>query len=157
MTDSPQSGSIPLDHERAMRSALFEARSATLHGDVPVGAVVVVDGNIVARGHNEREKRCDPTAHAELIAIKEAAVALGGWRLENATLVVTLEPCPMCAGALVASRMGGLVFGATDPKAGACGSLYNLCPTRASITSCQSLPEFSQKNAVRCSASSSPH
>ena len=127
MTNSPQSGTIALDHEQAMRMALVEARNATLHGDVPVGAVVVVDGNVVARGHNEREKRSDPTAHAELIAIKEAAKALGGWRLENATLVVTLEPCPMCAGALVASRMGGLVFGATDPKAGSCGTLYNLC------------------------------
>jgi tRNA(adenine34) deaminase len=127
MTNSPQSGSIALDHESAMRLALEEARRAALHGDVPVGAVVVVDGKVVARGHNEREKQSDPTVHAELIAIKEAALALGAWRLENATLVVTLEPCPMCAGALIAARMGGLVFGATDPKAGACGSLYNLC------------------------------
>ena len=127
MTNTPQSGSVALDHESAMRLALVEARNATLHGDVPVGAVVVVDGSVIARGHNEREKQSDPTAHAELMAIKEAALALGGWRLENATLVVTLEPCPMCAGALVAARMGGLVFGATDPKAGACGSLYNLC------------------------------
>lgn len=110
-----------------MRLAISEARSAARDGDVPVGAVVVVDGIVVARGRNEREKRSDPTAHAEMIAIREAAGALGSWRLEKATVVVTLEPCCMCAGALVAARVGELVFGAADPKAGACGSLYNLC------------------------------
>lgn len=110
-----------------MRSAIEEARNAALHGDVPVGAVVVVDGSVVARGHNQREKESDPTAHAELIAIREASRTLGSWRMEEATVYVTLEPCPMCAGALVAARVGGLVFGAADPKAGACGSLYNLC------------------------------
>src|SRR6202050_5104113 len=119
--------SISPDHETAMRLAIGEARIAAQAGDVPVGAVIVVDGIVVARGHNEREKQNDPTAHAELIAIREAARKLDSWRMENATVFVTLEPCPMCAGALVAARVGGLVFGATDPKAGACGSLYNLC------------------------------
>jgi tRNA(adenine34) deaminase len=97
------------------------------HGDVPIGAVLVVDGEIVSRRHNERELRPDPTAHAEILALSDAAAALGTWRLGEATLVVTLEPCPMCAGALVASRLGRLVYGAPDLKAGACGSLYNLC------------------------------
>jgi tRNA(adenine34) deaminase len=82
---------------------------------------------VVSRRHNERERANDPTAHAELLAVREAAAALGGWRLRDATVVVTLEPCPMCAGALVAARVGRLVYGAPDPKAGACGSLYNLC------------------------------
>ena len=113
--------------EAAMALALEEARLALDHGDVPVGAVVLRDGLVVARRHNERELRGDPTAHAEILALRDAAEASGGWRLGDATLVVTLEPCPMCAGALVASRLGRLVFGAPDPRAGACGSLYNLC------------------------------
>jgi tRNA(adenine34) deaminase len=111
----------------AMGEALIEARSAITHGDVPVGAVVLVDGEIVSRRHNERELTGDPTAHAEVLAIRDAAQALGTWRLSEATLVVTLEPCPMCAGAAVNARLGRIVFGAADPKAGACGSLYNLC------------------------------
>jgi len=111
-----------------MGLALEEARSAALHGDVPVGAVALADdGRIVGRGHNRREVDGDPTAHAELLALRQAADGLGRWRLTDVTLVVTLEPCPMCAGALVAGRVGRVVFGATDPKAGACGSLYNLC------------------------------
>lgn len=111
-----------------MAVALEEAAAALDHDDVPVGAVVVgPDGRVVARRHNERERTGDPTAHAELLALRDAAAALGTWRLDGVTLVVTLEPCPMCAGALVASRAGRLVFGAADPKAGACGSLYNLC------------------------------
>ncbi|WP_208028360.1 tRNA adenosine(34) deaminase TadA [Rhabdothermincola sediminis] len=109
-----------------MAIALDEARRAPNHGDVPIGAVVVIGGRVVARRHNEREKLGDPTAHAELLALRDAAEALGRWRLDGATMVVTLEPCPMCAGALVNARIGRLVFGATDPKAGACGSLYNL-------------------------------
>ena len=113
--------------DEAMGIALEEARLALEHDDVPVGAVAVVDGRVVARRHNEREKRGDPTAHAEILALQDAAAELNGWRLEVVTLVVTLEPCPMCAGALVAGRVGRLVFGAFDPKAGACGSLYNLC------------------------------
>ena len=111
----------------AMRAALDEARAAAAHGDVPVGAIALVGGDIVARAHNERERRGDPTAHAELLALRAAAEALGSWRLDEVTMVVTLEPCPMCAGALVAARVGRLVFGATDPRAGACGTLYNLC------------------------------
>ena len=113
--------------EAAMAVALDEARRAVEHGDVPVGAVVLRDGQVVARRHNERELRGDPTAHAEILALRDAADASGGWRLLDATLVVTLEPCPMCAGAMVAARLGRLVFGAADPRAGACGSLYNLC------------------------------
>ena len=110
-----------------MAVALEEAALALAHGDVPVGAVAVVEGGVVARRHNERERLGDPTAHAELLCLRDAASVLGGWRLSAVTLVVTLEPCPMCAGALVAARVGRLVFGAADPKAGACGSLYNLC------------------------------
>lgn len=110
-----------------MRLALEEAALAPPHGDVPVGAVALVNGVVVARRHNERELLGNPVAHAELLALQDAARELGTWRLERATVVVTLEPCPMCAGAMVAARVGRLVFGAADPKAGACGSLYNLC------------------------------
>ena len=117
----------PVDHAEAMGLALAEAELASAHDDVPVGAVAVVGDRVVARRHNERELTGDPTAHAELLALRDAAAAIGGWRLGDVTLVVTLEPCPMCAGALVAARVGALVFGAADPRAGACGSLYNLC------------------------------
>ncbi|MEA2685587.1 MAG: tRNA(adenine34) deaminase [Actinomycetota bacterium] len=113
--------------DEAMGVALDEARAALAHGDVPVGAVAVVGGEVVARAHNERERRGDPTAHAEILVVQAAAEVAGGWRLGEVTVVVTLEPCPMCAGALVAARVGRLVFGAIDPRAGACGSLYNLC------------------------------
>jgi len=114
--------------DEAMGLALEEARAALTHGDIPVGAVVLyTTGAVIARRHNERELTGDPTAHAELLAIRDASVASGGWRLTDATVVVTLEPCPMCAGALVAARAGRVVFGAPDPKAGATGSLYNLC------------------------------
>ncbi len=111
----------------AMALALAEARGATEHGDVPVGALALVDGAVVASDHNRREQLGDPTAHAELLVLRAAANKVGGWRLGDVTLVVTLEPCPMCAGALVAARVGRLVFGAPDGRAGACGSLYNLC------------------------------
>ena len=111
----------------AMALALRQAVAAAEHDDVPVGAVVLVGGEVVAQRHNEREIRKDPTAHAEVLALRDAAEALGTWRLDEATLVVTLEPCPMCAGAAVLARLDRLVFGAFDPKAGACGSLYNLC------------------------------
>ena len=111
----------------AMALALAEARSALEHGDVPVGAVALVGSEVVAADHNRREQLGDPTAHAELLVLRATAGLAGGWRLGDVTLVVTLEPCPMCAGALVASRLGRLVFGAADPRAGACGSLYNLC------------------------------
>jgi tRNA(adenine34) deaminase len=109
-----------------MRLALEEAVRAAALGEVPVGAVVVVAGVVVGRGGNRRETEGDPLAHAELLAIRAAAANLGGWRLTGATLYVTLEPCAMCAGALVASRVERLVFGAADPKAGFCGSLGDL-------------------------------
>jgi tRNA(adenine34) deaminase len=111
-----------------MALALEEAAAAVAHGDVPVGAVVVslVTGEVVARRHNERELTGDPTAHAELLALRDAATRVGRWRLDDHALVVTLEPCPMCAGAAVAARLGRVVFGATDPKAGALGTLYHL-------------------------------
>ena len=113
---------------RAMELALSEAERALRAGDVPVGAVAVdlSTGRTLAARHNEREQSGDPTAHAELLALRDAAAAVGSWRLDRVGLVVTLEPCPMCAGALVASRIGSLTFGAADPKAGACGSLYNV-------------------------------
>ena len=110
-----------------MRHALAEARRAGEAGEVPVGAVVTIDGAVVAAAGNRREADQDPTAHAEVVALRRAAAAIGTWRLPEATLYVTLEPCPMCAGALVAARVRRLVFGAADSKAGACGSLYNLC------------------------------
>jgi tRNA(adenine34) deaminase len=109
--------------------ALEEARAAIAHGDVPVGAVVMSAGpelEVLARRHNERELTGDPTAHAEILALRDAAKRFGSWHLEGCTLVVTLEPCPMCAGALVAARVDRIVFGAPDPRAGACGSLYNI-------------------------------
>jgi len=118
----------PVNDEEAMQLALDEAASAPTHGDVPVGAVVIArDGTVLAHRHNERELRLDPTAHAEILAIRDAARVARSWRLEGATVVVTLEPCAMCAGALVSARVARLVFGAPDPKAGAAGSLYNLC------------------------------
>jgi len=110
-----------------MALALGEARAAAGEGEVPVGAVTLLDGRVVAARHNERERSADPTAHAEMLALRDTAAAVGNWRLSDVTVVVTLEPCPMCAGALVASRVNRLVFGAIDPRAGACGTLYNLC------------------------------
>jgi tRNA(adenine34) deaminase len=115
-----------MTNEDAMRVALEEAKAAAAAGDVPVGAVVVRNGEIIARRHNERELTSDPTAHAEVLALRDASAALGTWRLDDCTLVVTLEPCIMCAGALVNSRIGRLVYGAADLKAGATASLYNV-------------------------------
>jgi len=112
--------------ERMMRQALAEAKLALEVDEVPVGAVVVHEGKIIGRGHNQREQLQDPTAHAEMIALTAVASAVGSWRLEGCTLYVTLEPCTMCAGAIVLARIERLVYGADDPKAGACGSLYNL-------------------------------
>ena len=109
-----------------MRLALREAELAPAHGDVPIGAVVVSDGELLAAAHNERELRQDPTAHAEVLALREAARALGGWRVLDATIYVTLEPCAMCAGAIVLARVARVVFGASDPKAGACGSVLDV-------------------------------
>jgi tRNA(adenine34) deaminase len=115
-----------VDDDAAMGLALDEARAAALHGDVPIGAVVLVDGEVVARRHNERELLGDPTAHAEILALRDAAAARGSWRLDDAVLVVTLEPCPMCAGAAVNARLRRVVYGARDLNAGALGSLYHL-------------------------------
>ncbi len=116
-----------LNDDQAMLLALEEARSAVLHGDVPIGAIVLKNGEVIARAHNERELAGDPCAHAEITALRLAAKSVGSWRLGGCTLVVTLEPCPMCAGALVNARVDRVVFGAFDPKAGSVGSLYNLC------------------------------
>jgi tRNA(adenine34) deaminase len=112
--------------EYFMRLALREAERATAHEDVPIGAVIVRDGEVVAATHNERELRQDPTAHAEMIALREAARLAGTWRILDAALYVTLEPCAMCAGAIVLARIARLVYGARDPKAGACGSVLNV-------------------------------
>ena len=116
----------PLVAERWMRRALERAREAAAAGDVPVGAVVVCDGEVLGEGCNEREATGDPTAHAEVVALRRAAARVGRWRLDGATLYVTLEPCAMCAGAMVNSRLSRLVYGCTDPRAGAAGSVLNL-------------------------------
>ena len=113
--------------ESAMRAALEEARAALGHDDVPIGAVVVRDGEVIAARHNEREATNDPTAHAEVLALRDAAQVVGSWRLTDCTLFVTVEPCVMCAGALLNARIGRLVYGAADLKAGATASLYNVC------------------------------
>ena len=117
---------IPVNDERWMQEAITEALRGAELGEVPVGAVVVRDGEIVGRGHNRREVDGDPLAHAEILALGEASRATEGWRLEGCTLYATLEPCAMCAGALVNSRVDRLVYGAADPKAGFCGSLGDL-------------------------------
>ncbi len=109
-----------------MRQALREAQAACDEDEVPIGAVIVRDGRIIAAAHNQRERLRDPTAHAEMIAITQAAESLGNWRLERCTLYVTLEPCPMCAGAIVQSRIDTVVYGTTDPKAGAAGSVLDV-------------------------------
>ncbi|KUK40591.1 MAG: CMP/dCMP deaminase zinc-binding protein [Clostridia bacterium 62_21] len=114
------------EHERFMREALAEARLAYAQGEVPVGAVVVVNGEIIARAHNRRETLKDASAHAEMLALREAAQRLADWRLNEATVYVTMEPCPMCAGALVQFRVGRVVYGVDDPKAGAAGSVVEL-------------------------------
>ena len=118
------------EHEGWLRLALDEARSAADAGDVPVGAVIVHDGVVIGRGQNRVERLRDPTAHAEILAIREASAALGYERLAGAALYVTLEPCSMCAGAIVLARLDRLVFGASDPKTGACGSLHDIVRDR---------------------------
>jgi tRNA(adenine34) deaminase len=132
--DSRAKGSLvsielaPAILDAAMAQAIDEARRGPDHGDVPIGAVVVRlrDGAVVSRRHNERETSSDPTAHAEVLALRDAAAGVGSWRLDGHALVVTLEPCAMCAGAAAAARIGLVAFGAADPKAGALGSLYHL-------------------------------
>lgn len=123
MSDSVPSG---LDHAYWMRLALEEALKALEYGDVPIGSLAVRDGVVIGRGHNCRERDQDPTAHAEMIAMREASQAVGYWRLEGVTLYSTLEPCAMCAGAMVLARLPKLVYATTDPKAGAAGSIINI-------------------------------
>lgn len=115
-----------VNHERFMRAALREASQALAEDEVPIGAVIVHEEKIIASAHNQREALHDPTAHAEMIAITQAAEALGDWRLENCLLYVTLEPCPMCAGAIIQARVPWVIYGAPDPKAGAVDTLYQL-------------------------------
>lgn len=124
--DAPESGVLEPSDAELMGLAIEEATAAGARGEVPIGAVVMIDGVVVARRHNQREELQDPTAHAELLAIRDAAAAIGSWRLENATVVVTLEPCAMCAGTMVNARIGRVVFGARSLDNGACGSLYQL-------------------------------
>jgi tRNA(adenine34) deaminase len=112
--------------QRYMRMAIDQAYIAEENGDVPIGAIIVHENRVIARAHNQRQLLNDPTAHAEMIALTQASEAVGNWRLYGCTIYVTLEPCPMCAGALVLARVDRLVFGTDDPKAGACGSLYNI-------------------------------
>ncbi|MHC4913663.1 MAG: tRNA adenosine(34) deaminase TadA [Planctomycetota bacterium] len=116
----------PNDDERYMGVAIESAKVAEENGDVPIGAVIVRDGQIIGKAYNQREQLQDPTAHAEIIALTQAAAALENWHLNGCTMYVTLEPCPMCAGALVLSRTDRLVYGCDDPKAGACGTMYNI-------------------------------
>lgn len=115
-----------MDHHFYMQEAIIEAKKAAAIAEVPIGAVIVHQNQIIGRGHNLRETSHDPTSHAEMIAIQQAAQYIGDWRLEACTLYVTLEPCPMCAGAIIQSRIAHLVYGTSDPKAGCVGSLMNL-------------------------------
>jgi len=123
---TPRYSEILAEDRRYMALALEEARQAAGKGEVPVGAVLVVGGEVVASRGNERERRHDPTAHAEMLVLRDGAAILGGWRLPEATLYVTIEPCPMCAGAIVLARIKRLVYGADDPKAGAAGTIFNI-------------------------------
>ncbi len=124
--DSPLEAGASLSHEAFMRMALAEAEAAFAEEEAPIGAVIVRAGRVVASAHNQREQLRDPTAHAEMIAITQAAESLGDWRLEGCVLYVTLEPCPMCAGAILQARIPTVVYGASDPKAGAVQTLFRL-------------------------------
>ena len=126
--------------EKWMQLALEEARAAAAEGEIPVGAVLVKDGKVIARAHNRRENDHDPTAHAEVLCMRQAAAALQDWRLRDCTLYVTLEPCPMCAGAMLMSQLGACVYGANDERQGCCGSVYDLPgdPALAGVTKWQS-------------------
>jgi tRNA(adenine34) deaminase len=127
-------------HNHYMRQALGEARQALLEEEVPIGAIIVRGEQVIASAHNQREQLKDPTAHAEMIAITQAATAVGGWRLEECTLYVTLEPCIMCSGAILQARIPLVVFGATDPKAGAVDSLFHLLSDSRLNHRCQVVP-----------------
>ena len=131
---------LPLTHDRFMRLALQEAEQALAEDEVPVGAVIVQGSRVIASAHNQREQRKDPTAHAEMIAITQAAESLGDWRLEGCTLYVTLEPCIMCSGAILQARVPVVVYGATDPKAGAVNTLYHLLADTRLNHRCQVIP-----------------
>jgi tRNA(adenine34) deaminase len=125
--DDPNIGYVcAMTDEEAIGLAIEQAKASEAAGDIPIGAVVLIDGEVVAARHNERHITGDPTAHAEILALRDAAAHVGSWHLEEATLVVSLEPCTMCAGAAVNSRIGRIVFGAYDPKAGAVGTFYNI-------------------------------
>ena len=127
MGSNPTSSAMSINNEQAMQVALQQAQLANDSGDVPVGAVVVQNGQIIAARHNEREATSDPTAHAEILALRDASIALGRWRLNDCALFVTLEPCVMCAGALINARVETIVYATADFKGGATGSLYNVC------------------------------
>lgn len=131
---------LPLSHDRFMRMALAEAEQALTENEVPVGAVIVQGARVIAAAHNQREQLKDPTAHAEMIAITQAAESLGDWRLEGCTLYVTLEPCIMCSGAILQSRIPVVVYGATDPKAGAVNTLFHLLNDNRLNHRCQIIP-----------------
>lgn len=134
----------------AMEAALIEARACGATGDVPVGAVVLdPQGRVIGTGRNEREARHDPVAHAEILAIQSAAASRGDWHLDDCTLVVTLEPCPMCAGAILAARVGRVVFGAWDPKAGAAGSVHDLLRDRRLPHRAEVIPGVAEREAGR--------
>ncbi|WP_145084208.1 tRNA adenosine(34) deaminase TadA [Anatilimnocola aggregata] len=131
---------LPISHERFMRMALAEAQQALEEEEVPVGAVIVQGSRVIASAHNQREQLKDPTAHAEMIAITQAAESLGDWRLEGCTLYVTLEPCIMCSGAILQARVPIVVYGATDPKAGAVNTLFHLLNDNRLNHRCQIVP-----------------
>ena len=145
-----------MDDEGLMRRALAEAEHAASHGDVPVGALVVVEGEVIAARHNERQLTTDPTAHAEILAMRDACEYLGTWRLDNATLVTTLEPCVMCAGALVNARIQRVVFGAPDLEAGAPALSTTSAPIRDCATTSRSATTSSETSAPNDSRHSSP-
>lgn len=125
-------------HTDFMHEALKEARLALTEGELPIGCVIVYNNEIIARGHNEREQTGDPTAHAEVVAMRRAAKHLKAWRLNGCTLYVTLEPCPMCAGAISQARVGHLIYGAPDPAQGCAGSVYRICEDPAFSHFCRS-------------------
>lgn len=138
--DEDELPDLPLSHDRFMRMALQEAEQALAEDEVPVGAVIVQGARVIAAAHNQREQLKDPTAHAEMIAITQAAESLGDWRLEGCTLYVTLEPCIMCSGAILQSRIPVVVYGATDPKAGAVNTLFHLLNDPRLNHRCQIIP-----------------